>query len=173
MADKDQPQATTKCECVSAVPNLSTPQLQSLRDAVVKELEARERFNRLASNSLLLGLADAMRVTKRVKPKADWLDVDAIYEIVKPLGPEKSRAAIQAFTMLWKRGVTYQPFYPEFARIYLERHGVIRNVFAYFSPGSAGFESMKASVSARRNEEDHNELKRIEKQWALDLARGS
>jgi hypothetical protein len=86
-------------------------------------------------------------------------------KLAKPHGAEHTRSVIALCTRLANRGMMHRGLLLAFAQHYLENHARITNVFAYYSPGGAGFGAMKMRLSADMASAEHEEIKRAELAW--------
>lgn len=77
--------------------------------------------------------------------------------------------ALAITNRLYNRGIRSPTVLVGIARYWLERRAAIRNPWAYFSPGSQGFEALRMMVSAQASVDEHRALEAATRDW-LEVA---
>jgi len=85
--------------------------------------------------------------------------------LAKDHGADATSSACALATRLAKSGVMHRGLLLAFVRHFLEHRQRIANVYAYYSPGGAGFEAMKMRLAADNAFDEHEAIKRAELAW--------
>jgi hypothetical protein len=75
------------------------------------------------------------------------------------------RTVAQLINRLHARGIVTTGVLVKIARLYVEDRSRIKNVFAYFSPGSEGFDFIRTRMSAELQVEEHEAIKLADPTW--------
>ena len=101
--------------------------------------------------------------SERASPVRSLLpDVAAL---AKEHGADATSSACALVTRLAKSGIVHRGLLLAFVRHFLEHRQRIANVYAYYSPGGAGFEAMKMRLAADNAFDEHEAIKRAELAW--------
>jgi hypothetical protein len=93
------------------------------------------------------------------------IHVGAVYEISKKLGKEGQARTLQITNRLFNAGIRHPAVLNAVARHFVDHYDGIRNPFAYYSPGAAGFDFIRAKVGAEHAQAEAQILERATKDW--------